>query len=111
MNQKGSSYWAIIIVIALFAGALIFVYWPKDSGEDYTGTGYLKFLHSAQEQALDLSEKAKIEKWIVDNKLNQYGDSADTLYAGGTPLFDESTGEMVDRYEYILKNHPHKPWQ
>jgi hypothetical protein len=38
--------------------------------------------------------------------LNEYGDPKDTMYAGGTPLFNEMTGETVDRYEYILKQHP-----
>jgi len=42
--------------------------------------------------------------------LNEYGEPADTLYAGGTPLFDESTGTTMDRYDYIKKNHPDAPW-
>ena len=30
----------------------------------------------------------------------------DTVYSGGTPLFNEMTGRSTDRYDYILKNHP-----
>lgn len=50
--------------------------------------------------------KEKIDKWIETNDLNRYGDQKDLMYAGGTPLFNEATGEVTDRYEYILKNHP-----
>jgi hypothetical protein len=60
---------------------------------------------------LSASEKKAIDQWIVENQLNQYGDPADTVYAGGTPLFDETTGKTIDRYEYILKNHPDRPWR
>lgn len=55
-------------------------------------------------------EKQKIDAWIVENNLNQYGDSKDTVYTGGTPLFDERTGKSTDRYEYIIQKHPDKPW-
>lgn len=56
------------------------------------------------------SEKRLIDSWLEQNNLNQYGDSKDTFYAGGTPLFDERTGERTDRYEYILKKFPERPW-
>jgi len=58
--------------------------------------------------AKDLSkeQKEKIDKWLEEKKLNRYGDPAETVYTGGTPLFNETTGESVDRYDYILKNHP-----
>ena len=52
------------------------------------------------------SEKKRIDKWLEDNQLNEYGDSKETMYLGGTPLFDEKTGKNLNRYEYILKNHP-----
>ena len=55
---------------------------------------------------LSSSEKSKIEKWLEENNLNKYGDSEGTYYTGGTPLFDESTGERVDRYDYIFKKIP-----
>ena len=56
------------------------------------------------------AEKAKIDAWIIENDLNQYGDPKDIFYLGGTPLFDEKTGRSIDRYEYIFKNHPDRPW-
>lgn len=32
------------------------------------------------------------------------------MYMGGTPLFNESTGESIDRYEYLKKKFPNLPW-
>ncbi|MDD5031788.1 MAG: hypothetical protein PHR36_01955 [Patescibacteria group bacterium] len=55
---------------------------------------------------LTKEQKEKIDNWLEKNNLNRYGDPAETMYAGGTPLFNEATGESVDRYDYILKNHP-----
>lgn len=57
-------------------------------------------------KGISQGEKEKIDKWIEDNGLNKYGDPKNLMYAGGTPLFNEATGEITDRYEYILKNHP-----
>lgn len=56
------------------------------------------------------SEKQKIDAWIASNNLNEFGDPQGTVYAGGTPLFDESTGKTIDKYEYILQKHPDRPW-
>lgn len=55
-------------------------------------------------------EKRAIDGWIDDNGLNQYGDDADTMYAGGSPLFDESTGTRKDRFAYVKSRHPTSPW-
>jgi len=50
------------------------------------------------------------QKWIDEMihklGLNEYGDPKDTMYAGGTPLFNEMTGDTRDRYDYILSKHP-----
>jgi hypothetical protein len=110
-NQKGVSFWAIIIVVAFFVGALIVSFWPQDEYINDTSLPvHLRILKSAKNTAGELNEKAKIEKWIVDNDLNEYGDSMDTIYAGGTPLYDEVSGKMMTRYEYIKKQHPSAPW-
>lgn len=58
----------------------------------------------------NLSEAQCIDAWIARNNLNQYGDPQGTMYAGGTPLFDESTGTRIDRYTYIKSRHPDAPW-
>lgn len=55
-------------------------------------------------------EKPKLEAWLAWKDLNMYGDAKDTVYKGGTPLFDEATGEAIDRYEYIRSNHRDRPW-
>jgi len=38
--------------------------------------------------------------------LNRFGDPPDTMYAGGTPLFDERTGESRSRRDYVKARHP-----
>jgi hypothetical protein len=58
----------------------------------------------------ELTDKQK--RWIDDmikkSGLNEFGDPKDTMYAGGTPLFDEKTGTRKDRYAYIIGKH--KDW-
>lgn len=56
-------------------------------------------------------EKKKIDEWLSVNNLNEFGDSKETMYTGGTPLFDEATGTLLDRYEYLIKKFPHQPWK
>ena len=50
--------------------------------------------------------KNKIDSWLEANNLNRYGDATGTMYTGGTPLFNEMSGESTDRFEYILKKIP-----
>jgi hypothetical protein len=65
-----------------------------------------------QDLNLDLpeAEKSQIEAWLEKNGYNQYGDKPDTIYMGGTPLFDESTGEYTKLYDYLVEKYPNKPW-
>jgi hypothetical protein len=56
--------------------------------------------------AADNATKERIDRWIRENGLNDYGDPKGTMYMGGTPLFNEMTGSTMDKYEYILKKHP-----
>lgn len=68
--------------------------------------------HKSQEKSsVKEDEKNVIDQWISDNKLNQYGDPLDTIYSGGTPLFDEANGTTIDRYTYVKNRHPDKPWE
>lgn len=53
-------------------------------------------------------ERKWIEEMIRKSGLNEYGDPKGTVYAGGTPLFDERSGDMIDRFQYILRKH--KDW-
>jgi hypothetical protein len=47
-----------------------------------------------------------VDRELAARGLNPYGDPADTMYAGGTPLFDEKTGVTVDRVQYVLAHRP-----
>lgn len=60
--------------------------------------------------ALTARERAKIEAWISESGMNQYGDPNGTVYVGGSPLYDETTGQTLDRMDYILERHPDRPW-
>merc|ERR1712038_1577672 len=51
-----------------------------------------------------------VDEWLISQSLNEFGDPEDTVYMGGNPLFDPVTGEMKDRYEYILEKFPDEPW-
>lgn len=55
-------------------------------------------------------EKAKIDAWLSANNLNQCGDQPGTVYTGGSCLFNEATGVLSDRYEFLVKKYPNKPW-
>ncbi|MBI5833301.1 MAG: hypothetical protein HZB16_13470 [Armatimonadetes bacterium] len=62
--------------------------------------------------AVDSALKAKIEAWIKATGRNEFGDPDGTMYAGGTPLFDERTGKTKDRFEHIAEKHPEvKDWE
>jgi hypothetical protein len=56
--------------------------------------------------AVDEETRKRIDRWVRENNRNEFGDPHGTVYAGGTPLFNEMTGRTLDRYEYILKKHP-----
>ncbi len=55
-------------------------------------------------------EKQQIDTWIIAKDLNPYGDSKDSVYAGGNPLFNEVTGKTIDKYAYIADKYTAKPW-
>ena len=47
-----------------------------------------------------------LDAQLAKRGLNQYGDPPDTMYPGGTPLFDERTGKRTDREAYVFAKHP-----
>lgn len=51
-------------------------------------------------------QKKLIDSKITQEGLNEYGDPIGTVYMGGTPLFNEMSGEKIDRYAYIISKHP-----
>ena len=42
-----------------------------------------------------------VDQWLAAQHLNEFGDPAGTMYPGGTPLFDERTGQRKDRLQYL----------
>lgn len=62
--------------------------------------------------SVSTSERISIDAWLTQHadSLNRYGDPKNTVYAGGTPLFNEATGQRIDRYDYIVSKHPDRPW-
>ena len=55
-------------------------------------------------------EQRKVEEWLKREDLDVAGNPRGTMYTGGSPLFDESTGTTIDKYEYIAMAHPGRPW-
>lgn len=68
---------------------------------------------AAKPVVVTASERRLIDLWLMARRdsVNEFGDATGTYYAGGTPLFDEATGQKVDRYEYIMRKHPDRPWR
>ena len=48
--------------------------------------------------------------WLAAENLNEYGDALGTVYAGGTPLFNENTSESLDHYEFLKDKFGGEPW-
>lgn len=58
----------------------------------------------AQEAAA--RRRACVERELSERGLNAYGDPPGTIYAGGTPLFDEKTRRREDRLDHVLARVP-----
>jgi hypothetical protein len=54
----------------------------------------------------DAAAQSCLDQELSRRGLNPYGDPPDTMYAGGTPLFDEKTGRALDRTAYVYARHP-----
>jgi len=61
---------------------------------------------SAQPLRIDAKQTECVEKWLKGHGLDAYGNPQGTMYAGGTPTFDETTGKSVDRWTLVMKNRP-----
>ena len=59
----------------------------------------------ASTKAARAREEKCVDRWLADRKLDPYGMPEGTMYAGGTPLFDEATGRQIDRLDYIYRKH------
>ncbi len=74
---------------------------PVEAAKDTAGAAA-----GAAVGALSEAQRAYVDQYLTSHGLNQYGDPAGTMYTGGTPLFDETTGTRTDRYVYILRKNP-----
>ncbi|HEX8700427.1 MAG TPA: hypothetical protein VF815_16380 [Myxococcaceae bacterium] len=52
------------------------------------------------------AQETCLDKWLNMRKMDRYGSPEGTMYAGGSPLFNEQTGESTDRLEFVYKRHP-----
>jgi hypothetical protein len=132
-NFGSATYWSILMVVAFIAAGILFGLWPQgENFEEATGLvdselwAELKSrtrkisgevnqdvkegLQKASEFVTSEIEKQAIDSWLTSQNLNKYGDDIGTFYTGGTPLFNEQTGETIDRYDYLLQKFSDKPW-
>lgn len=47
-----------------------------------------------------------LDRELAAKGLNSFGDPEGTMYAGGTPLFDERTGRTISREQYVAARRP-----
>ncbi len=52
------------------------------------------------------AQEACVDRWLKSKGFDSYGNPEGTMYAGGTPLFDERTGESRDRLDYVFQRRP-----
>ncbi|WP_309890731.1 hypothetical protein [Archangium sp.] len=71
---------------------------PEDSGTQAQGITTPSDATTAMESCVD--------RWLEGKKLDRYGHPEGTMYAGGSPLFNEATGESKDRMEYVFARQP-----
>lgn len=98
----------IVLIVLFFAGISYFA--STDVSNTQSQTPPPAGGPTTTQSSVPLDEQKQIHTWIKENKLNQYGDPVNTVYAGGTPLFNESTGEYKNKYDHIVENHPDRPW-
>jgi hypothetical protein len=110
MENKVANWLSILSLVFTLSLSGIGIYWQwHKMTEEFNQPGY--DLSLGKPTNVSAEERIEIDLWIKDNNLNKYGDPKDTVYVGGTPLFDEKTGQTINRYDYILKKHPDRPWR
>jgi hypothetical protein len=118
LNKNPKLIFSLGIIIFLIIGGL-YVYFilldnPKTTITNTEKTPNPEKQNNESKENLNLdlpeAEKSQIEAWLEENNYNQYGDKVDTIYAGGSPLFNESTGKSTLLYDYLVQKYPDKPW-
>jgi hypothetical protein len=108
------SLWRYLLVFALifiFSGCTRLQYLDERAGEIFFNASSSVEMNENKTEKITADElsredKDQIDAWLAENDLNRYGDKLNTFYTGGTPLFDEVTGESKERFEYILEKIP-----
>lgn len=72
------------------------------AGNPSAGSSYAATLSPAEKQA----QEACVDKWLKGKKLDRYGHDEGTMYAGGSPIFNEMTGEARERLDYVYERKP-----
>jgi hypothetical protein len=52
------------------------------------------------------AQEACVDRWLAAHGLDAYGSPQGTMYMGGTPLFDEATGQRRTRQAFLAAHHP-----
>ena len=116
----------VLVILALGSAALL----ARRAGGNATGKNAnqrteveVKIVKTAvrkEVQAFELIPKIEVEydeKNLIDgwlfakrDEVNMFGDARGTKYEHGTPLRDGDGGRTNDKYAYIVKKNPEKPW-
>ncbi len=72
------------------------------AGKTSAGGSTAAPLSDAERQA----QENCLDKWLMAKKMDRYGHPEGTMYAGGSPIFNERTGESRDRLEYVYERLP-----
>jgi len=54
----------------------------------------------------DPTREGCLDMWLGARNLDPYGSAEGTQYAGGTPLFDPTTGKAAARWDYVTSRLP-----
>ncbi|MGO8969208.1 MAG: hypothetical protein ACLQDQ_06520 [Myxococcaceae bacterium] len=52
------------------------------------------------------AQQACVDRWLSTHALDAYGSPQGKMYAGGTPLFDEATGQHTSRQDFLAQHQP-----
>ncbi|MGO9832350.1 MAG: hypothetical protein ACLPJH_19660 [Myxococcaceae bacterium] len=52
------------------------------------------------------AQQACVDRWLGAHAFDAYGSPEGTMYPGGTPLFDEASGQRTSRQDFLAKHRP-----
>lgn len=52
------------------------------------------------------AQETCVDRWLAAHGLDAYGSPQGTMYMGGTPLFNEATGQRTTRQAFLAAYHP-----